>query len=177
MGILKTHTYRCSKKVKAASTRETLLLTSYSEVSQQPFLRRLSLQLKESSFFFRSRKTSRTFQLTKGTMELAIASEELPPNKEALPSGEVTWLMSSVTSPPRLLTSRARTSIRRYLTHTTPRRSQSSSSSETVLLVVLPVLLPSASCTRSISPEPVSPLMSDPEELESLLDSSTALLR
>merc|ERR1712113_457410 len=121
--ILKTHTYRCSKKVKAASSRKTLLLTSCSEVSQQPCLRRLSLQLKESSFFFRYRTTSRTFQLTNDTMELAIASEESHQSKESQPSGEVTSPTSSDTSPPRLLTSRARTFIRRYLTHTTPRRS------------------------------------------------------
>merc|ERR1712228_166654 len=172
--ILKTHTYRCSSKEKVASTRRTSPLISSSEVSQPPCQRLLSLQLKESSSSFRSRTTSRTFQPTRGTTVSLTASGESTPSREPPPSGEATSPTSFVTSRPRLSISPARTSTRRYLTHTTPRRSQASSSSVIAPPVVLLVRLLSASCTLLTFREPVWPLMSDLERQESSRAWSTA---
>merc|ERR1712151_430700 len=171
--ILKTHTYRCSKRVKVASSRETLFSISSSVVSQPQSLRPSSLQSRESSSSFRSRTTLRTSQPIKDTMESVTASEELHQSKVSQPSGEVMPPTSSVTSQPRHSTSLARISTRRYLTLTTRRRSQSSSSLETVPPVEQLVPRHSASCTLSISQELVLPPMLDPVKQESSLASST----
>ena len=159
--------------MKVASTRETLLSISSSVVSQPRSLRLSLLQSRESSSFFRSRTTLRTFQPIKDTVESATASEELQQSKVSQPSGEVMQPTSSVTSQPRHSTSLARISTRRYLTLTTRRRIQSSSSLETVPPVELLVPRHSASYTLSISQEPVLPPMLDPVEQESSLASST----
>merc|ERR1712151_837865 len=171
--ILKTHTYRCCKEAKAASSRETLLSISSSAVSPPLSPRLLSLQSRESSSSFRSRTTLRTFQPIKDIMESVTASEELQQNKASQPSGEVILPTSSVTSQLRRSTLLARISTNRYLTLTTRRRSVSSSSLETVPPVEQLVPRHSASCTLSISQELVLPPMLDPVELESSQVSST----
>jgi len=105
------------------------------------------------------------------------ASRESSRSKVSPPSGEETPPTSSGISLPRPSTSPARINTRRSSTLTTPRRSQSSSSSVTALPVVPPVLHPSASCTLLTSPEPASLLMSAQVPSVSSVASSTASRR
>ena len=115
--------------------------------------------------------------LTRSTKALEIVSLVSLTNKASTPSGEETWQTSLDISQLKPLTSRSRTSTKRFSTHTTPRRTQSNSSSEIACQVEQPVLPPSASFTHSISLEPDSPLMLAPENNVSSMDLLTASRR
>merc|ERR1711990_139511 len=77
-------------------------LTSSLEVFLPPSQRLLLLQSRESSFCFRYSTLTQMSQLTRDTVELETASQECTKSKDSPPSGEVTWLTSSVSSQPRL---------------------------------------------------------------------------
>jgi len=66
--------------------------------SQPPFLKRLLLQSKELSFYFKFNMQTKIFPLTRDTMELEIVSQESLNNKDLWLSGEETQLTSFVIS-------------------------------------------------------------------------------
>merc|ERR1712070_425980 len=148
--------------------------TSLPEVCPLPSPRPSWPLSRESSSSSRCSMPTQTSPRSNNTAVSAIASPESCRSKVHSPSGEVTWLTSSVTSQLRPSTSPARIPTRPTFAHSTPRPSQSSSSSVTWPPVVLLVPLPSASCTHWISPVQDSLLMSDPAQKER--ESSTVSL-
>merc|ERR1711997_266382 len=164
MGIIKdpknTH-LQMFERVPQANIRKHSFGISFSEASLLPSPRQSLLQLKESSSFSRSRTTLKTSLLKRDTKASETASAESGQSRVSLHTGEATWPMLFVTSQRRLLTSHAKTRTRNTSAHTTPRPSQASSSSETVLQVEQLVPRHCASSTHLILQELVSPLMLD----------------
>merc|ERR1712147_125890 len=161
-------------KCQRSRKRSHSLSTSLPVVSPPQSPRLSSPQLRESSSSFRSNMPTQISPRNSNTLVLVTASQESSLNKVCSLSGEVTWPTLSVISQPRLLTAPARIPTRNTSAHTTQRLSQLSSSLVTWPPVVLLVLLPSASCTHSISQEPDLLLMSDQAQTER--ESSTVLL-